>query len=92
LREIVSLFSTSIGPMKVDVGHSGADVSTLKPGGVVLLGHSVEGSKYFDYHHTYADTIDKVNPADLSQNVAVMAAVAYILADMPERLGETSVP
>ncbi len=86
MKEIGTLLS-SIGPMEFNQGHSGADISSMKPAGVVLMGHSVEGSTYFDYHHTAADTIDKVNPRELSENVAVLASVAYILADMPERLG-----
>jgi len=89
LEEIVSLL-TSIGPMKVRPGHSGADVGPMKEAGVLLMGHNVEGSTYFDYHHTLADTIDKIDPQLLSQNVAAMATVAYILADMPERLGEAA--
>jgi carboxypeptidase Q len=88
MEEIVGLFPSSIGPLKATVGHSGADVSLLEPAGVMLLGHRVDGSRYFDYHHTHADTIDKVDRAELSRSVAVMAAVAYILADMPGRLGE----
>ncbi|MCH7534979.1 MAG: hypothetical protein IH948_04425 [Bacteroidetes bacterium] len=60
----------------------------MKEAGVILMGHRVEGSKYFDYHHTHADTIDKVDPVELSRNVAMLATVAYILADMPQRLGE----
>ncbi len=86
MQTIVSLVS-SIGPMKARAGHSGADISPMKDAGVLLMGHNVEGATYFDYHHTHADTIDKVDPRELSENVAVMAAVAYILADMPERLG-----
>ena len=66
---------------------SGADIGPLRPSGAVLMGHRVEGAKYFDYHHTPADTIDKVDPEEISQNVAILAMVAYILADMPERLG-----
>ena len=53
-----------------------------------LLGFRVEGSKYFDYHHSHADTLDKIDPAELSRCTAVMAVAAYILADMPEKLGE----
>jgi len=83
---------TSIGPMNIDTGHSGADVGAMKPGGVILMGHSVEGSTYFDYHHTFADTIDKIDAKKLDQNIAVMAVVAYVLADMPVRLGEIPVP
>jgi hypothetical protein len=87
LVELMKLLSP-LGRMSVSVGHSGADVSPMKPGGVVLMGFDVEGSKYFDYHHTHADTLDKVDPKDLSQCVASMAVTAYVIAEMPERLGE----
>lgn len=87
MKGIVSLLGT-IGPMKVSTGHSGADIGPMKEAGVMLMGHNVEGSTYFDYHHTPADTIDKVDPELLSENVAAMAVVAYILADMPGRLGD----
>ncbi len=92
MRDILSLFSGSIGRMTVPTGWAGADISPMKKSGVVLMGHRVEGSKYFNYHHTHADTIDKVDPQELSQNVAVLATVAYILADMPERVGRPAVP
>jgi Zn-dependent M28 family amino/carboxypeptidase len=92
MRDILSLFSGSIGRMTVPTGWAGADISPMKESGVILMGHRVEGSKYFNYHHTHADTIDKVDPQELSQNVAVLAAVAYILADMPERFGEPTSP
>ncbi|MBI4719109.1 MAG: M20/M25/M40 family metallo-hydrolase [Planctomycetes bacterium] len=91
LREILALL-VPLGALRVDIGGSGADVSTLKSAGVVLLGHEVEGSKYFDYHHTPADTLDKIDPHELSQNVALLAAVTFILADMPDRLGTQTPP
>lgn len=91
LRDLLTLLS-SLGPMKASTGHSGADISPMKPAGVLLMGHNVEGSTYFDYHHTHADTIDKIDPEVLSQNVAAMATVAYVLADMPTRLGERPNP
>ena len=62
----------------------------MRDAGVVLMGHQVEGSKYFNYHHSHADTVDKVDPDEFSRNIAVMATVAYILADMPQRIGETA--
>jgi carboxypeptidase Q len=86
LVEITDLLG-SLGPMKITEGHSGADISAMKEGGVVLMGLDVEGSKYFDYHHSDADTLDKVNPKELSECVAAMAVSAYVIADMPERLG-----
>ena len=88
MQEIVDLLSSSIGELRVTTGGSGADISPMRESGVVLMGHRVEGSMYFDYHHTPADTIDKVDPDLLSRNIAVTATVAYILADMPDRLGE----
>ncbi len=87
LRDLTSLFE-SIGATSVTTGHSGADLGPMKEAGVVLMGHRMDGSKYFDYHHSHADTLDKVDPEELSQNVAVLATVAYVLADMPERLGQ----
>jgi len=88
MNEILSLLPSAIGPLNAEPGGGGADISPMKDAGVMLMGHRVEGSTYFDYHHTPADTIDKVDPAALSQNVAVMAFVAYVLADMEERIGE----
>ncbi|MHC4063654.1 MAG: M20/M25/M40 family metallo-hydrolase [Planctomycetota bacterium] len=82
---------TRLGATDVATGWSGADISTLKPAGVPLLGLRVDGSRYFDYHHTQADTLDKVDPQDLTDCVAAMAVVAYVLADMPGRLGEKGV-
>lgn len=91
LRDLLTLLS-SLGSMKVSTGHSGADISAMKPAGVLLMGHNVEGATYFDYHHTHADTIDKIDTETLSQNVAALATMAYILADMPTRLGERPNP
>jgi len=90
LKGIIGLMQ-SLGALEASVGGSGADVGAMKLAGVMLMGHRVEGSTYFDYHHTLADTLDKVNPKFLSQNVAAMATMAYILADMPDPLGTTSV-
>lgn len=89
MGEILSLLAP-LGVTKVETGHSGADVGPLKGQGVLTMSHLVDMSTYFDYHHTHADTLDKVVPEELSQNVAVMATVAYILADMPGRLGASS--
>jgi carboxypeptidase Q len=87
LRDAIRLLEP-LGPMDIEVGYSGADVGPLRPAGVVLMGHRVDGSTYFNFHHTAADTIDKVDPTELSKNVAAMAVMAYVIADMPERLGK----
>jgi len=44
------------------------------------------GTHYFDWHHTEADTLDKVNPEDFRRNVAALAVMSYVLADMPDRV------
>jgi len=87
MNDILELLR-SVGDMRIRSGWSGADVGQMKPADVVLMGLDVEGSRYFDYHHSHADTLDKVNPADLSRCVATMAVVAYVLADMPRPIGE----
>lgn len=85
--EIMSLLPESFGKLEAKPGGSGADVGPMKEDGVVLAGHRVDGAHYFDYHHTNADTIDKIDPTSLSKNVAVLAVTAYVLADMPNRVG-----
>ncbi|HPF40414.1 MAG TPA: M20/M25/M40 family metallo-hydrolase [Phycisphaerae bacterium] len=87
VKEILSLLD-SIGPMKATQGWSGADIGRMRDAGVPLMGVMVYGEKYFDYHHTHADTLDKIDPTELSQNVAMMAVVSYVLADMPGRLDD----
>jgi carboxypeptidase Q len=79
----------SIGRLEVFPGQSAPDVSPLKPHGVLVLGHETDPSGYFDYHHTHADTLDKINPRDLQHNVAIMAVVAHAIADLPVRFGES---
>jgi carboxypeptidase Q len=54
--------------------------------GVTGASLDVDISHYFDIHHTEADTFDKVNPHELASCVAALAVMAYVVADMPERL------
>jgi Zn-dependent M28 family amino/carboxypeptidase len=64
----------------------GADIEPLVEAGVPGIGIMQDGRKYFDYHHTAADTLDKVNPQELRENSAAMAVMGYALAAMPEAL------
>ena len=57
-----------------------ADIEPLAGAGVPAFGLWQDSRTYFDYHHTAADTLDKVNPEELSENVALMAVLAYALA------------
>jgi len=65
----------------------GADLSPMAPARVPIVSLSQDGTAYFDYHHTANDTLDKIDPKDLDQNVASWAAVAYAIADLPGDLG-----
>jgi Zn-dependent M28 family amino/carboxypeptidase len=59
----------------------GEDVNSITDKGVPGFTPSQDGRFYFNYHHTPADTFDKVDPKELGENAAVMAVVAYALAD-----------
>lgn len=67
-------------------GGGGADISPLMARGVPGMSLNVDGTRYFWYHHTDADTIDKLDPREMAQCVATMAVMAYVVADMPARL------
>ena len=67
-------------------GGGGADIAPLMATGVPGMGLSVDGTRYFWYHHTDADTVDKLDPDEVALCVATMAVMAYVVADMPERL------
>jgi Zn-dependent M28 family amino/carboxypeptidase len=67
-------------------GDGGEDISFMASAGVPLFGLIQDARFYFNYHHTAADTLDKIHPRELSENAAAMAVFAYALADMPERV------
>ncbi len=62
------------------------DIELLSDKGVPALGIWQNGLKYFTYHHTAADTLDKVVPSELRENAACMAVMAYALAQTPDPL------
>ena len=61
--------------------HGGADIGPLAAAGVPVFGLNQDGTRYFDLHHTADDTLDKIDPEQLSQNVAAWAALVYLIAD-----------
>ena len=67
-------------------GGGGADIGPIMREGVPGMGLKVDGSKYFWYHHTEADTFDKVDKDEFNRCVATMAVMAYVVADMDDRL------
>ncbi len=85
LRRIAPLLAR-IGADSVVKGGGEADIGPLLAAGVPGAGLEVDGTRYFWYHHSNADTPDKLDPKDVARCVAVMAVYAYVLAEMPERL------
>jgi hypothetical protein len=77
-----------IGADTVREGGGGADIGPLMHDGVPGLGLFTVGQHYFDWHHSRTDTVDKIDLQEFRQCVAAMAVMGYVLADMPERLGE----
>ena len=62
------------------------DIGPLLALGVPCFGPIQDERFYFSYHHTAADTLDKVVPRELQENAAVMAVLAYALANLPKDL------
>ena len=75
-----------IGSGNIAKGCRGADVLKLVRGGVPVMHLEADRKKYFWFHHTDADTIDKLVPAEFNRCVAAMAVMAYVIADLPETL------
>lgn len=85
----VALLATplqAIGAGAVRAGFAGVDVIPLADAGIPTLGLDPDATKYFDYHHTDADTFDKIVPEDLALQVAAMATMAWLLAESEETL------
>ena len=87
LKEILRLVS-GIGADRVADDGGGSDIGPIMRDGVIGASLDVDGTHYFDIHHTQADTLDKIDPRDLALCVATMAVVAYTVADLPQNFGK----
>jgi hypothetical protein len=78
-------FLTAAQPvgLPVEAGGGGADISPLKDQGVLVGTLHGDLERYFEVHHTEADTLDKVDPALLREGLGVVAALAWQLANAP---------
>ncbi|REJ79545.1 MAG: peptidase M28 family protein [Acidobacteria bacterium] len=86
LRPLSSILSKQ-GASLIDVRPSvSSDISRLTEKGVPSLAPWYDARTYFNYHHTEADTLDKVNPKWLRENSSVMAVLAYGLSNLERPL------
>ncbi len=70
-----------IGADQVAPRGGGADIGPLEEFGVPLMSLMQDPTHYFDWHHTHADTLDKVDRAALDRNVAALAVMTFALAE-----------
>ena len=70
-----------------EIATGGADLNIVRDQGGALVDLQQDGTRYFDLHHTNNDTLDKIDPAQLRQNVAVWTQVVGILANEPDAFG-----
>jgi hypothetical protein len=81
VAEIASLLQSVGADSARAETYAGTDIDPMRQGGVPLLGLRQDATHYFDWHHSAADTLDKVKPNELAMNAAAMAVMAYVLAE-----------
>jgi hypothetical protein len=84
-----------LGGLGADTVRDGGGGTDIEPaataGNIPMLSHLDQGEangEYFLIHHTPADTIDKIDPVEMAKCAAAVAVMAYVVADLPFRLGE----
>jgi carboxypeptidase Q len=88
-RAIIEAIGSLLKPInagKIEAAGGGADIAAIMATGVPGMGLNVDGTRYFWFHHTDADTPDKLDPAEVQRCVAAMAVMAYIAADLEQAL------
>jgi carboxypeptidase Q len=85
----IATLLTGIAADQVSLGGGGADIGpSIQEAHIPGMSLEVDGSKYFLIHHTPADTIDKIDPIEMAKCAAAVAVMAYVVADLPQRIGE----
>ena len=88
---LVSEIHTLLEPIGIERGTNsstgGADLSPLRKAGMPVFGMTQDGTKYFDFHHTADDTLDKIEREALNQNVAAYVTAAYVAANIDQDFG-----
>jgi carboxypeptidase Q len=86
LAPVAAILQESGAGMLNLVEHCGADIEPLEKVGVPSFSPIQDSRFYFNYHHTAADTLDKIAPKELAENSAVVAVAAYALSNMEQAL------
>ncbi|HKX46505.1 MAG TPA: peptidase M28 family protein, partial [Planctomycetota bacterium] len=62
------------------------DIAPMAGAGVPLVGFRPDDERYFAYHHTHSDTLDKVSRRELDLGAGAIAALLYVVADLTDPL------
>ncbi len=85
----IATLLTGIAADQISPGGGGADIGpSMIEARVPGMSLEVDSAKYFLIHHTPADTVDKIDPVEMAKCAAAVAVMAYVVADLPQRLGE----
>ncbi len=89
-RQRINDIGTLLAPLglpAIGPGGGGADIGPISAAGnVPMMAYNGDSTRYFTIHHTPADTVDLIAPAEVSKAAAAIAVVTYVVADMPEKL------
>jgi Zn-dependent M28 family amino/carboxypeptidase len=86
LAPVAAILQESGAGMLNLVEHCGADIEPMEKAGVPAFSPIQDSRFYFNYHHTAADTLDKIAPKELAENSAVVAVSVYALANSEQPL------
>jgi len=76
-----------LGMADIGPGGGGADIGPIaQAGNVPMMAYQGDPTRYFTIHHTPADTVDRIAPEEVSKAAAAIAVMAYVVAELPERL------
>ncbi|MBP7777809.1 MAG: M28 family peptidase [Acidobacteria bacterium] len=85
--DAIGTLLTPLGFPPVGPGGGGADIGPIAQAGKVpMMAYNGDSTRYFTIHHTPADTVDRIAPAEVAKAAAAIATMTYVVADMPERL------
>ncbi len=84
--EAIGHLLSDMGAERLKWGAGVSDIMHLVSDGVPVMGLDVDRTRYFWYHHTAADTVDKLDRDEFNRCVAASAVMMWIVADMPTRL------
>ena len=93
-KPIADRLAVALAPIGIvrgaGVGGDGTDVGPILRTGVAAIDLNQSGLRYFDWHHTPEDTLDRIDPEQLRQNVAAWTTMLAVVADAPEAMGPVS--